>query len=269
VSVNGRETTWRLIIDPPADGVRNMATDHALFERVQSGSAPVLRLYRWDPPCLSIGRNQPAVYDFARLRAAGTDLVRRPTGGRAVLHDRELTYAIAAPVDTIGRPRAAFVRINEAIVLALRKLHVPASLAGSGGPGPLDSADPCFSTPTAGEIIVDGGKLVGSAQRYERNAILQHGSLLLDGDQSALAGWISEPTGATRAAVANAPTAPATLRSLIGSVPAWEDLCDALAGAVREVLDVRLERDTLTREEQARLGTLESLYVDDEWTWRR
>jgi lipoyl(octanoyl) transferase len=87
---------WRLLDTPPAPGAWNMAVDEALAESVRAGGAPVLRFYRWSPACLSLGRNQPADgYDRDRIRRRGVEVVRRPTGGRAVLHHRELTYSVA------------------------------------------------------------------------------------------------------------------------------------------------------------------------------
>ncbi|MFW6206236.1 MAG: lipoate--protein ligase family protein, partial [Gemmatimonadota bacterium] len=110
----------------PADGATNMAVDAALLESVQAGAPPVLRLYRWSPACLSFGRNQPARgrYDRDLAEDRGIDFVRRPTGGQAVLHDDELTYAVIAPVAVIGKPRTAYAAINRALVAALRELGV-------------------------------------------------------------------------------------------------------------------------------------------------
>jgi lipoyl(octanoyl) transferase len=189
-------TGWRLILHfrEPAPGARNMAVDHALLHSVQQGSPPVLRLYAWQPACLSFGRNQHAAgtYDEARIRAAGIDIVRRPTGGLAVLHDRELTYTVAAPAEPLGGPRAAYCLINEALVDALRRLGVPAAVAvARHAPNPiLDTAAPCFQAPAPGEVEVAGRKLVGSAQRCERRVLLQHGSILLDGSQADVATFL-------------------------------------------------------------------------------
>src|SRR5690606_17704432 len=115
----------------PVHGATNMALDHALLESVKAGGPPVLRLYRWDPPTLSFGRNQPArgLYDHAAARARGIAFVRRPTGGQAVLHGDELTYAVVASIGALGKPREAYRRINGALVGGLRELGVGAGLA--------------------------------------------------------------------------------------------------------------------------------------------
>lgn len=259
---------WRLFIDSPSDGARNMALDHALFESVQSGAPPALRLYRWDPPCLSLGRNQSARYDREQVRARGATLVRRPTGGLAVFHDRELTYAIAAPVPVIGRPRQAYTRISEAIASALRALDVPAEVTQTRSRArAVHSFEPCFASPAAGEVVAGGEKLVGSAQRCERQTILQHGSLLLDGDQSILselAPMIETVSPRARALA----TASVSLRTFLGQVPDWADLCGVVVHEIATTFGVRFSAARLTAAEWKRVHELESIYAHDAWTWR-
>ncbi|MGH7502393.1 MAG: lipoate--protein ligase family protein [Longimicrobiales bacterium] len=255
---------WRLLVDGAANGGMNMATDQALFERVQAGGRPVLRLYRWDPPCLSLGRNQGVLYDPARVRAAGATLVRRPTGGLAVYHDRELTYAVMAPVAVAGRPRAAFVRISEAIAIALQTLRLPVAVATRRGTSrPVaGAAEPCFAEAAPGEVVAGGRKLVGSAQRCERQTLLQHGSLLLDSDQSIISTWLvkANPVEAGWRAI--------TVRELTADVPSWTQLCSALVNAIAAAFLVRLEPDALTEQERARIRQLESHFASEAWTWR-
>jgi len=248
-----------------------MAIDHALFETVQSGAAPVLRLYRWDPPCLSLGRNQPVRYDAIQVKGAGATLVRRPTGGLAVYHDRELTYAVIAPIAVIGRPRKAFARISHAIAGALRALGVPAEIASqSAASRPLQSPEPCFRAAAPGEVIAHGEKLVGSAQRCERQTILQHGSLLLDGDQAVLDDWLEQDGAAGGIAVRQLERAGNTsVRALTGAVPAWATLCESLVRAFRDTSGDEVEPATLTSGELHRISALENHYRSDAWTWRR
>jgi lipoate-protein ligase A len=191
------------------DGPANMAIDRALLSSVIGGAAPVLRLYHWSRPTVSFGRNQPArgLYDEAAAADRGITFVRRPTGGQAVLHDDELTYAVVAPLAVIGRPRQAYLRINQALVAGLREMGVDASVASSsaghaspgqpagGGPsyaaGARGSGESrenawtaaCFRWPERGEVVAGGRKLVGSAQRVESRTVLQHGSILIEGSQ--------------------------------------------------------------------------------------
>ena len=165
-----------------------MTIDEGLLaESVRSGGA-FLRLYRWDPPTLSIGRNQPAVF-------AGVPIVRRPTGGQAVWHEHEVTYAVAAPIALFGSLRKAYGEIHSRLAAALRSLGVDAVLApGHPAVRPSDRPTSCFASAVGGEILVHGHKLVGSAQVRMCDALLQHGSILLDGSQHHVSGASGETT---------------------------------------------------------------------------
>ena len=252
---------WRLVDTPPAPGAWNMALDEALAGSVRGGGAPVLRFYRWSPPCLSLGRNQPAAgYDPAAIAAAGLDVVRRPTGGRAVLHHRELTYSVAVRDGVLGAPRAAYAAVNRGLLAGLSLLGVPAALHARGEErAPPPSLAPCFGRPVEGEVTAEGAKLVGSAQRRWGGVLLQHGSIPLEDDQSAVAALLREPGRA------GAP--PATLAALLGGVPAWEALAAALAEGWRTSLGVELAPAEPTAEELRRAGELRSRYEDPAWTW--
>jgi lipoate-protein ligase A len=161
-----------------------MAIDQALLARAEHQGESWLRLYRWQPPCLSFGRHEPATrrYDRARIMELGLDTVRRPTGGRAVWHAQELTYAVAVPSVRFGSLPAAYLEIHGMLADALRGLGARASLASPVRTPPLD-AGPCFSQPAGGEIMIEGRKVVGSAQLRHGGALLQHGSILLEDNQ--------------------------------------------------------------------------------------
>jgi lipoyl(octanoyl) transferase len=255
-----------------------MAVDHALFESVRLGGPPVLRLYAWRPACLSFGRNQHACgrYDESAIRAAGLDLVRRPTGGLAVLHDDELTYCVAAPAALLGGPRRSYHTINAALVAGLRMLGAPVELSGvRRAVHPRhDAQQPCFHAPAEGEVIAAGRKLVGSAQRAEGGAILQHGSILISGSQDRVSEFLDPPPHPVAAAgVAAVHAAPAaqftTLDVLLGGRPAWQELARAVAAGFEAVCGTRLAPGSLTREEMLRLPALQAGYEDAGWTWRR
>src|SRR5688572_13446267 len=158
-----------------------MAIDEALLgQAVQSGGA-FLRLYRWNPPTLSFGRNEPvaALYDEAAIARRGIAVVRRPTGGRAVWHDQEVTYAVAAPIAAFGSLRTAYCVIHTRLAEALRGLGVDPVLAPDRPPiRPSAHPTSCFAAPAGGEVLAGGRKLVGSAQVRRRDAFLQHGSIL-------------------------------------------------------------------------------------------
>ena len=161
-----------------------MAIDTALLERADRLGETWLRLYQWKPYCLSFGRHEPATrrYDVERIEALGLDTVRRPTGGRAVWHARELTYAVAAPWLYFGSLQAAYLEIHRMIADGLSRLGARVSLAPPGRTAPLN-AGACFAQPAGGEVMLGERKIVGSAQYRPGSALLQHGSVLLEDDQ--------------------------------------------------------------------------------------
>jgi lipoyl(octanoyl) transferase len=187
---------WRLVQTPPARGAWNMAVDEAILEAAGRQLAPpTLRLYAWSPPCLSLGFSQPAAdVDLQALNSRAWDIVRRPTGGRSILHTDELTYSVSGPY---AEPRLAgsvlesYRRLSAALLEALRLLSIPAQtqpeFARSGSEqdqskkanqnGPV-----CFEMPSSYEITVEGKKVIGSAQSRKQDGVLQHGSLPLTGD---------------------------------------------------------------------------------------
>jgi lipoate-protein ligase A len=176
---------WQLWIDgTPRPGWTNMSIDLALLDRAEQQGESWLRLYRWKPGCLSFGRHEPAStrYDTERIRELGLDTVRRPTGGRAVWHEHELTYAVACPSERFGSLRGAYLEIHTLLVETLRGWGIEASLAPRM-PTPALDAGACFSQSAGGEVLVRGRKVVGSAQRRRGRALLQHGSILLQDDQ--------------------------------------------------------------------------------------
>ena len=254
---------WRLLHSPPLDGASNMAIDHALHAHTAAAREAVVRVYEWSRPTLSFGRNQIAggAYDRTRMAARGIDVVRRPTGGRAVLHHREITYAVAAPLSLGAALRDAYNRINALLLDALHRVGVPATLATTPSAAPLPTAAPCFETPTRGELVLGGRKLVGSAQWREGGALLQHGSILIDDDQSFVAHLLTAPS---------APPPPAaTLREALGRVPAARELALALLAAVRDREDADAAECFLDDALAARAAVLRGHYADPAWTWRR
>lgn len=279
----------------PANGATNMAVDAALLESVRAGGPPTLRFYRWSPATLSFGRNQPArgLYDADRARDRGIAFVRRPTGGQAVLHDDELTYAVAVPVDVLGRPREAYRAINEALVAGLRRLGLPATLAraavpagpeGDGGAAPLrpeppDWAAACFRSPAEGEVTVRGAKLVGSAQRYERGAILQHGSILVGGSQAGAESLLVPAATAASPAVGSGvetrsegePGDPGwtTIEAELGRRLSWGEMVEAFVAGWTAVIGTALAPGPLSDQELARVRRLREHFASPGWTWRR
>lgn len=255
---------WRLYVTEPLDAADNMALDEALLLRARASDECVLRVYAWAAPALSLGRHQRAVgiFDRSRLDDAGVSLVRRLTGGRAVLHHREVTYSVTAPANSGDTLRRSYAAINAILLDALRRLGVSAALADAAEARfPSPGSAPCFELPAAGEIVLGRRKLIGSAQLRDGGAFLQHGSILIDDDQGRVSELTTEPIPASAPA--------ATLREAMGRVPSLHDVADALFSAVRAQADATVlpfeEDATLAR---ARMDA-RARYVDDLWTWRR
>ena len=253
---------WSLLLTPPLEGARNMALDEALLARAASTGTAVFRVYGWLGPTLSFGRNQATrgSYDGSRARQLGIDVVRRPTGGRSLLHHREVTYSVTAPVAGFGSLRESYGRINRLLVGGLQALGVSVEVADPRERSLPPSAAPCFERPAAGELVVDGRKLVGSAQWRDQGALLQHGSILIEDDQP-LVSKLGDEVGS--------PAPAATLSAALGRVPSSNEVALTLFDAVRElecptadVVETDAELETSTRR-------LIDRYVDDCWTWRR
>ena len=180
---------WQVMIDATGRaGASNMALDALLLEDAARTGRATLRLYRWSPPCLSFGRNEPALarYDRAAIEHRGWDVVRRPTGGRAVWHEDEVTYAVAAPIAAFGSLHQSYCAIHERLAAALRTLGAPARLAPKNGRPAGLGVGACFASPVGGEITVHDRKVVGSAQVRLESAFLQHGSIPWRSDPSIL-----------------------------------------------------------------------------------
>ncbi len=254
------ESRWRLLLDLEGRaGWQNMAVDHALLDRAGRGER-WLRLYRWTPYCLSFGRHEPALrrYDRSRIEARGLDVVRRPTGGRAVWHAEELTYAVAAPAEPFGGLRQAYEEIHRMLVAALRMLGVGAELAPMRATPAVD-AGACFASPVGGEITVDGRKLVGSAQLREGAGLLQHGSLLLSGRQSTVQ---AVTRGETPADLAIA------LAETTGAPPQAREVANAVARAAAERWGGTWQRVVSAADVLDEASSHAVRFRSPEWTWR-
>jgi len=250
---------WELIMDPAGrSGAANMALDATLLAEAARTGRAFLRLYRFDPPCLSLGRNEPtaARYDRAAIARRGLDVVRRPTGGRAVWHEHDVTYAVAAPIATFGGLRRAYRAIHARLASALTALGVPATLAADRSRPPSPAGDrasgPCFAIPVGGEVLVGERKLVGSAQLREGQAFLQHGSILLAGSQDTITA-VSCQTQAASAAT--------TLSAELGRPMTWDEVADAVVQAWGDDIS-----STILHHPPP---SSTALFLDSAWTWRR
>jgi len=236
-----------------------MAFDQALLDDVERrGDVAYLRLYRWNPPCLSFGRNEPALtrYDRDEIERLELDVVRRPTGGRAVWHDDEVTYAVAAPAAALGCLRDSYVEIHRRLARALRALGMDTTLApGTLKPGSL-AQGACFAQPVGGEVLLGGHKVVGSAQVRQGDAFLQHGSILLGGSQEIVA----------RISRGTSPAPQATsLSAGLGRRVEFEEVAAAIAAAWLEHTETWRPADRPA----ARPPVHPSAFLDPAWTWCR
>lgn len=253
---------WRFLNSPAGDGPGNMALDEALMGRATRTGEAVFRVYSWRAPTLSLGRNQRArgAYDLDAANRLGVAFVRRPTGGRALLHDHEVTYSATLPTATADDAATAYAFINGVLLGALTRLGVAARLA-TGTESIPPGVRPCFDAPSENEIVVGTRKLVGSAQWRRGGALLQHGSILVRDDQAVIGdlmhdGWSDPPVAAT-------------LAQSLGREPSASEVANAIAaslemavGAAPRVLDPEPEV-------RAAADALYTAYLDDSWTWRR
>jgi lipoyl(octanoyl) transferase len=230
---------WELIVDPPANGEANMARDRELLDQLVAGERPAtLRFYGWSPPCISLGLGQPdEILDLDAVGAAGLDVVRRPTGGQALLHDRELTYSVvASQQDPVvgGTLMQSYHAISEALLAGLTELGI----SGEGAPcepRPASGLTPvCFASASAEEVLVGGRKLLASAQWRSRGAFLQHGSLLLEDRQGDLPGLMCD-----QAARGIRPLS-VSLSELMAEVPAPDALVEVLSRGFQSALGIHL-----------------------------
>lgn len=263
---------WRLIYGLPAPGKRNMAIDEAILRAEQT--RPTLRLYAWEPFCLSLGYGQRmGDVDCSRLNATGYDLVRRPTGGRAILHACELTYSLILPP---GHPVAeggiipSYRRISRALVNGLETMGI--ALRADEGDKPTRANGPvCFDAPSHYEITASGRKLLGSAQLRRKIGVLQHGSLPLSGDLAAICDVLCYPDEASREAARQHVRQQAiTLAEVAGGSVSWQAAAEAIVRGFQTVFEVDFEVCDLTEEEHSLADQLtDEIYGNSHWTARR
>ena len=261
---------FRLILDGAYDGATNMARDEAILNAVSTGrQPPTLRLYAWHPPAISLGQSQRiAAVDARRCASDGIDIVRRPTGGLAILHAEELTYSVALPIQhplAEGDVMTSYCRIARAILRALAILGVPDPRADRVAPQDKAKGPVCFEAPSDYEIVGAGKKLVGSAQWRRLDGVLQHGSLPLAGDIARICDYLLDapPPERVRAHAA-------TLEEVLGCAVSWSQAAAAWQQAFADVLDIQFAPASLSHEELCAAAELRATkYAHDAWTRRR
>jgi len=268
---------WRLILSPPARGSWNMAVDEGMLEKNNTGrNLPTLRLYAWEPTCLSLGYAQPrGDVNFEKLHDLGWNIVRRPTGGKAILHKNELTYSVIA---SASEPRLqgsvidSYKYLSMALLRALEQLGASAQAAELIKPSnDQRTQNPvCFEVPSNYEITVKGKKLIGSAQARRREGILQHGSLPLFGDITDILNVLSFSNTEEKSEASHRLSKRATsLESVLSRKVTWGEAAHEFINAFQEVLNIELEPGELSRSEKERATELEkNKYRNPEWTHR-
>ena len=268
---------WRLIIHPAARGAWNMAVDEAILEHVQAGrseSLPTLRLYAWDPACLSLGHAQPvADVDLARLKGHGWEVVRRATGGRAILHTDELTYSVTGSAEEpvlAGGVLESYNRLAEALLLAVKSLELPVEMKEGRADGNTTPNPICFEVPSTYEITVNGKKLIGSAQARKKEGVLQHGSLPLTGDLTRICQALGFENEAAREEASKRLLRRATtVESALGREISWDTAAQAFIRAFETQLGLCFERGELSESESRRAEELfREKYDHPSWTER-
>lgn len=272
---------WRLIVDDqPRSGAANMAMDQALAESAATGDAPpTLRFYRWSPPAVSLGRHQAMTdLDVDVIHELGYEIVRRPTGGRAILHTDELTYAVTAAADeprVSGSLMDAYLRLSNALLTGLQKVGLAADkAAGDVRAGPNVSAA-CFEVPSAYEITAHGRKLIGSAQSRRAGYVLQHGSLPLVGDIGRLVDVLALPDEDRVRLRAELVSRACTLAEALG-VPEddphlqFDAVAQAITQGFTDLLNMQFKRSQPTPAELRRTAELiREQFANSEWVNHR
>ena len=266
---------WRLLLTPPARGAWNMAVDESILESIHRGdSLPTLRLYSWTPACLSLGHAQPfADVDMARLRALGWDVVRRATGGRAILHTDELTYSVTGPAENpilAGSVLESYSRLAKALLRAVQDLSLPVEMKEGKADESGKTNPVCFEVPSTYEITVNGKKLIGSAQARRKEGVLQHGSLPLTGDLGRITQALVFKNEYMRQTAADRLLDRATtVESVLGVAPDWETAARSMVRAFEAELGINFERGELSQKEIARADELvREKYDHPSWTER-
>ncbi|MGI9952379.1 biotin/lipoate A/B protein ligase family protein [Moorellaceae bacterium AZ2] len=268
--------TWRLLDTGIADGPTNMAVDEAILQEHQAGGVPpTVRFYGWDPPTISLGYGQSLEkeIDVAALEKRGLGLVRRLTGGRAVLHDREVTYSIVVREDhplVEGGVLPSYLRIARVLARGLQSLGAQVEVASGRKNIGEHSSAACFDAPSWYEITVGGRKLVGSAQTRKGGVLLQHGSIVLQLNAEDLFAVLRFSSPARRQKLQEKFGLQACgLWEVLGRPVDPAEVKEAITRAFAEVYAVHLVPGELTPREKTRVEELRRKYASREWNWRR
>jgi lipoate-protein ligase A len=270
-------TQWRLLRHPAKPGAWNMAVDAAILENVIAGQSPAtLRFYDWDPACLSLGFAQLfADVDEEALAAHGWHVVRRPTGGRAILHTDELTYSVIGASDEprlVGGVLDSYKRLSEGLIRSLLLIGLPVErqqMREGNGFGALDNPV-CFEVPSDYEITLKGKKIIGSAQARKKGGVLQHGSLPLFGDIARITEVLNySDEDKRREAAERVRARAATVEEGLGRRVSWQEAGDAFLRGFNETLNIEFVEGELSEAELVAADRwMAERYAGAAWTQR-
>jgi len=274
--MNAERKEFLLIINHPAQGDWNMAVDEVLMSAAESAAAlPVLRLYGWQPACLSLGQGQKyADVDLDAVKQNGWQVVRRPTGGKAILHTDELTYSLTAHEDhwlMQGGILASYQRISKVLLTFLHLLQIPGASQTPETPASPQGLGPvCFEVPSSYEITVNGTKIIGSAQARKNHAVLQHGSIPLAGDITRITQALRYPDAAARLAAAEKVRRRAgTVEELSATTPDWHNCAALMQQAFWETYQITFTPISFTTDQLETINNLAAnKYGSLDWTAR-
>ncbi|MFM1653046.1 biotin/lipoate A/B protein ligase family protein [Brevibacillus sp. B_LB10_24] len=273
---------WRFILTPPMSPEMNMAVDEAILISHSEGKVPpTVRFYTWEPATLSIGYFQKAAkeIDLDAVKGSGLGFVRRPTGGRAVLHDKELTYSVIVSESHPKMPSGvteAYKVISLGLLHGFQELGLQAEMVSLASEeekekysSPGSSA--CFDSPSWYELVVEGKKVAGSAQTRQKGVILQHGSILLDMDVELLFSLLHFPSDRVKQRMMDSFRQKAVTINEVSPHPVGlAEAVDAFYRGFASGLEVSLEKQELTPDETALAEELaRTRYGTDEWNFRR
>lgn len=273
-------TTWHLLHTAPLSPAENMAIDEAIAGWVARGDVkPTLRFYAWSPYAISVGRFQRAIRDLDRdaLTLNGIPVVRRLTGGRAVLHADELTYSVILPETMPSLPTnviESYRLLTEGVRRGYHTLGVPAEFSV-----PLTEADRealrkpksavCFDAASYYELAVDGKKIAGSAQVRHQGAVLQHGSIPLSIDDDVLFDCFNLEADEKAEAKARFGDKAVSLNEILGRSVTFDEVAAAFTDGFRDAFSLTFEPLMFNEEQQDEIRQLVAKYESDAWTWKR
>lgn len=276
------KTKWYFINSGPCSPSYNMALDEALLDFHSEGEIPpVIRFYEWNPATLSIGYFQRAAkdVDFEALRAQNLGFVRRPTGGRAVLHDSELTYSIIVSEQYPNMPATvteAYRVLSEGILVGFQNLGLDAYFSiPDTEEKKADLKQPrsavCFDAPSWYELVVEGKKVAGSAQTRQKGVILQHGAILLDLDEEKLLSVFKFSSPEVKEKMRKKlPEKAVAINTLTERNITIEECVESFKTGFEKALDIELVPYELTEEQKQYVKNLEETkYNTDEWNFRK